>query len=86
VPFRASISVYPGYACTSEDCFPSDTGLIVPAAPAGSPTTYTVVFAVPYVGDQVVFDIGPRLVLDAATPDVANGREVAIALAEGPFQ
>jgi hypothetical protein len=77
VPFRASISVYPAYACTSEDCFPSDTGLIVPAAPAGSPTTYTVVFAVPYLGDQVVFDIGPRLVLDAATPDIANGREVA---------
>ena len=79
VPFQASVSVYPEYSCSSQDCFPDGSGLVAAAVPAGSPMTYTVVFAIPYLADEVVFDIGPPPLFDGGTPDGSNLREVAAA-------
>jgi hypothetical protein len=66
VPFQASLPVYSRFDCSSGDCALDADGVIAGAVAAGSATTYTVVFAIPYFGDEVVFDIGAKAGPDAA--------------------
>lgn len=67
--FQASIAVYTEYSCDSEPCVPSDAGVMDVTWPAGTPTTYTVNFAIPYLGDEIVFVIPAQLGTDAAVAD-----------------
>jgi hypothetical protein len=67
--FQASIAVYTEYSCNSAPCVPSDAGVMEVAWAAGTPTTYTVNFSLPYLGDEVVFVIPGRPGVDAAVPD-----------------
>lgn len=67
--FQASIAVYTEYSCDSAPCVASDAGVMEVAWAAGTPTTYTVNFSLPYLGDEVVFVIPGRPGFDAAVPD-----------------
>jgi hypothetical protein len=67
--FQASIAVYTEYSCASEPCVPSDAGVMAVTWPTGTPTTYTVNFAIPYLGEEIVFVIPAQPGSDAAVPD-----------------
>ena len=77
--YQASIAVYTDRTCP-DNCPVTDAGVIDRASPAGSPTTYTVAFAIPYLGDEIVFDIGGRSGLDAASLDFEKSSEAAAEL------